>query len=131
MQLSCGCAAGRPARLRLQEMPGELKGDAAAAARHYDEHAEAEAARLERYSPIEYAIALRYLGRFVPERAAVAEVGVGAGHYSEFLARRGRNTGGAGVLGSLFVCGPEGVISWPSVHCEPDNVDRAPGERTP
>jgi SAM-dependent methyltransferase len=29
------------------------------------------------------------LQRFVPERAAVAEVGVGAGHYSEFLARRG------------------------------------------
>ena len=70
-------------------MPGELKGDAAAVARHYDEHSQSEEARLERYSPVEYAITLRYLSRFVPEHAAVAEVGVGAGHYSEFLARRG------------------------------------------
>jgi ubiquinone/menaquinone biosynthesis C-methylase UbiE len=70
-------------------MARELDGDAAAVARHYDEHAEAEAARLERYSPIEYAITLRTLRRFVPEHAGVAEVGVGTGHYSEFLARRG------------------------------------------
>ncbi len=74
----------------MQEMPlSGLQGDAAAVALHYDRHAQAEAARLERYSPVEYAITLRYLQRFVPERAAVAEVGVGAGHYSEFLARRG------------------------------------------
>ena len=89
----CNSVAGArtPARLalRLHEVPGDLKGDAAAVARHYDEHAQAEAARLERYSPVEYAITLRYLARFVPEGAAVAEVGVGAGHYSEFLARRG------------------------------------------
>jgi SAM-dependent methyltransferase len=70
-------------------MPPELKGDAAAVARHYDQHPQSEAARLERFFPIEYAITLRYLARFVPEGAAVAEVGVGAGHYSEFLARRG------------------------------------------
>ena len=70
-------------------MSGELCGDAARAGRHYDEHAQAEAARLEGYSPVEYAITLRYLARNVPEGAAVADAGVGVGHYSEFLARRG------------------------------------------
>ncbi|HEY1203074.1 MAG: methyltransferase domain-containing protein [Bryobacteraceae bacterium] len=70
-------------------MPGELESDAAAVARHYDDHAQAEAARLEQYSPVEYAITLRYLARFVSQGAAVAEAGVGVGHYSEFLARRG------------------------------------------
>jgi hypothetical protein len=34
-------------------MLGELKADAAAVARHYDAHAQAEAARLERYRPAE------------------------------------------------------------------------------
>lgn len=70
-------------------MPDELKGDDAAVARHYDAHAQAEAARLEQASPVEYAITLRYLARYVPEGAAVADIGVGVGHYAEFLARRG------------------------------------------
>ena len=72
----------------MTHMSDELKGDAAEVARHYDRYAAAEAARLERFCPVEYAITRRYLARFVPEGAAVGEVGVGAGHYSEFLARR-------------------------------------------
>ncbi|HXP86778.1 MAG TPA: class I SAM-dependent methyltransferase [Bryobacteraceae bacterium] len=67
----------------------QLLGDAAAVGLHYDRYVDAESARLEQFCPVEYAITLQYLGRFVPERCRVAEIGVGAGHYSEFLARRG------------------------------------------
>jgi ubiquinone/menaquinone biosynthesis C-methylase UbiE len=67
----------------------QLEGDSAAAGLHYDRYVEAESARLEQFCPVEYATTLRYLGRFVPERCHVAEIGVGVGHYSEFLARRG------------------------------------------
>src|SRR5579871_5203565 len=66
-----------------------LRGDSAHTGLHYDRNVEAEAARLEQYSPVEYAITLRYLERFIPKGARVAEIGVGVGHYSEFLARRG------------------------------------------
>ena len=38
--------------------------------------------------PVEYEIILRYLARFIPEHVEVAEVRVGVGHYSEFLASR-------------------------------------------
>ncbi|HEY1755520.1 MAG TPA: hypothetical protein VGG72_09000 [Bryobacteraceae bacterium] len=44
-----------------------LAGDAAAVGRHYDRFVEAERVRLEDFCPIEYAITLRYLGRFIPE----------------------------------------------------------------
>jgi ubiquinone/menaquinone biosynthesis C-methylase UbiE len=66
-----------------------LEGDAEATGQHYDQIVEAERARLEQFSPVEYAITLRYLERFVPAGCQVAEIGVGVGHYSEFLARRG------------------------------------------
>jgi SAM-dependent methyltransferase len=66
-----------------------LKGNAARVGTHYDKHVPAEAARLEQFCPVEYAITLRYLSRFIPECGKVVEIGVGAGHYSEFLARRG------------------------------------------
>jgi SAM-dependent methyltransferase len=66
-----------------------LDGDAAVVGQHYDLYAEAERARLEQFCPVEYAITQRYLDRFVPERCHVAEIGVGVGHYSELLARRG------------------------------------------
>jgi SAM-dependent methyltransferase len=48
-----------------------------------------EMERLEKYAPVEYAITRRYLLHFIPEDAIVADVGVGVGHYSELLARRG------------------------------------------
>jgi len=55
--------------------------------REYDEND--EAARLDREDPIEYAITTRYLQRYVPDGATVADIGVGGGQYSELLARRG------------------------------------------
>ncbi len=54
--------------------------------REYDEND--EAARLDREDPIEYAITARYLQRYVPDGAVVADIGVGGGQYSELLARR-------------------------------------------
>ncbi|HAH01190.1 MAG TPA: hypothetical protein DCL75_20610 [Ktedonobacter sp.] len=53
----------------------------------YGFHFEME--RLEKHNPVEYAITKRYLLRYVPEGATVADVGVGVGHYSELLASRG------------------------------------------
>lgn len=48
-----------------------------------------EMQRLEKFAPVEYAITKRYLLRYIPEGATVADVGVGVGHYSELLASRG------------------------------------------
>jgi SAM-dependent methyltransferase len=48
-----------------------------------------EATRLERGSIVEYHITARYLDRHVADSWIVADVGVGVGHYSEMLARRG------------------------------------------
>src|SRR5581483_1179116 len=61
--------------LRPQRAP--LAGDAAAVGRHYNRHTAAEALRLEKYFPVEYAITARYLERYIPENCAVAEIGVG------------------------------------------------------
>jgi len=47
-----------------------------------------ENVRLDTGSAIEYAITARYLQRYVPDGATVADIGVGVGHYSELLARR-------------------------------------------
>jgi 2-polyprenyl-3-methyl-5-hydroxy-6-metoxy-1,4-benzoquinol methylase len=70
--------------------PGKpaLTGDPEKVGRHYDQIWEMEATRLEIWSPGEYGITLRYLRRYVPDGAAVADIGVGVGHYSEALARR-------------------------------------------
>lgn len=50
-----------------------------------------EMERLEKFAPIEYAITKRYLLRYVPEGATIADIGVGVGHYSELLASQGSN----------------------------------------
>ncbi len=50
---------------------------------------EFEKTRLERDAPVEWAMTARYLERYVPRRATVADIGVGVGHYAELLARRG------------------------------------------
>lgn len=48
-----------------------------------------EMERLEKFAPVEFSITKRYLLRYIPEGATVADVGVGVGHYSELLASRG------------------------------------------
>ncbi len=58
--------------------------------RHYDENIfEFESVRLPQYCPVEYAITVRQLNRWVPDGSLVAEIGVGGGYYSALLARRG------------------------------------------
>jgi ubiquinone/menaquinone biosynthesis C-methylase UbiE len=59
-------------------------------AKHYDETAfEQELVRLPSNCPVELAVTLRWLARISRKGDVVAEIGVGGGHYTEFLARRG------------------------------------------
>jgi len=59
-------------------------------ARHYNERGfDDELVRLPQECPVEMAITKRWLGRVVKAGDKVCEIGVGGGHYSEFLARRG------------------------------------------
>jgi len=48
-----------------------------------------ESVRLTKYCPVEFAITSRYLQRWVPQGAKVAEIGVGVGHYSKLLTSQG------------------------------------------
>jgi ubiquinone/menaquinone biosynthesis C-methylase UbiE len=66
-----------------------------------------EMERLEKYAPVEYAITKRYLQRYIPEGAVVADVGVGVGHYSELLARRGSNVHLVDVASRLLTAAQE------------------------
>jgi SAM-dependent methyltransferase len=57
---------------------------------HYDGAAyEFELSRLQTHGPVERAMTERVLARLVPRDSTVADVGVGAGHYDEFLAGLG------------------------------------------
>lgn len=57
---------------------------------HYDGAGyDFEVTRLEKLGPVERAMTERVLARLIPAGSVVADVGVGAGHYDEFLARRG------------------------------------------
>lgn len=47
-----------------------------------------ETRRLSEESPVEYALTLRWLDRWIAEGAVVADIGVGVGHYARHLARR-------------------------------------------
>lgn len=68
----------------------ELSGQEAAVAKHYDEVIfDYELERLPNDCPVEYEITTRYLTRFLSAGSVVAEVGVGGGAYSVFLARQG------------------------------------------
>jgi ubiquinone/menaquinone biosynthesis C-methylase UbiE len=59
-------------------------------AKHYDGTAfEKELVRLPNDCPVELAVTLRWLARISRKGDVVAEIGVGGGHYTEFLARRG------------------------------------------
>ena len=56
-------------------------------ARHYDEAAfEAEQVRLPQDCPVELGVTRRWLTRVAKAGDVVAEIGVGGGHYTEFLA---------------------------------------------
>ena len=64
--------------------------DAESTGQHYNQSAfEFEVTRLTECSPVEFAVTRRMLDRWIPAGAAVAEIGVGVGHYSEHLAARG------------------------------------------
>ena len=58
-------------------------------ARHYNDRIfDYESVRLTQYAPIEFALTKRYLNKIVPNGAVVADIGVGTGHYAEFLAKK-------------------------------------------
>jgi S-adenosylmethionine-dependent methyltransferase len=63
----------------------------AAVGAHYDgdEGYALEVARLETLGPVERAMTERVLARLIRSGSVVADLGVGAGHYDEFLALRG------------------------------------------
>jgi ubiquinone/menaquinone biosynthesis C-methylase UbiE len=68
----------------------ELSEHEAAIGRHYDEVVlDYELKRLSTECLVEYAITTRYLARLLSAAAVVAEVGVGSGDYTVFLAGRG------------------------------------------
>jgi SAM-dependent methyltransferase len=59
-------------------------------AEHYSQAAfEFEVKRLSELCPVEFETTKRMLDRWIPDGARIAEIGVGVGHYSEHLARRG------------------------------------------
>ena len=59
-------------------------------AEHYSQIAfDFETKRLPELCPVEFAMTKRMLDRWIPDGAQVAEIGVGVGHYSEYLAARG------------------------------------------
>lgn len=58
-------------------------------AQHYESILDYEKIRLEQDSPIEFAITLRVLDHWIQSKAIVMDVGVGVGHYSLYLAKKG------------------------------------------
>lgn len=68
----------------------ELNKNEETVAHHYDQVAfEYEQQRLTTSSLVEFAITVRYLQRYLPSSARVAELGVGSGQYTEVLAHKG------------------------------------------
>jgi len=68
-----------------------MKDEEIAVGWHYDQNILAyEQDRLELLCPVEFALMLRALSRFMPHSAKVAvDIGVGSGAYSSWLASRG------------------------------------------
>ena len=75
--------------MRDKSRESSVTGEPDLVGRHYDRICDLETSRLEKWSPVEYRITLRYLSRYLPDGSVVAEVGVGGGLYSEHLLRRG------------------------------------------
>jgi ubiquinone/menaquinone biosynthesis C-methylase UbiE len=55
---------------------------------HYNNILEYEIDRLIKYSPVEYAITVRFINRYIPNNVIVGEVGVGGGLYTQLLAKK-------------------------------------------
>jgi SAM-dependent methyltransferase len=55
---------------------------------HYDSSSHLEADRLRLRSPVEFEVTKKCLERWLPAYGSAADIGVGAGHYAEFLARK-------------------------------------------
>ena len=70
-----------------------------------------EKERLEKFAPVEYAMTRRYLQRYISEGATIADVGVGTGHYSELLAKKGCNIHLVDVAPGLLEVAHERLIS--------------------
>ena len=72
------------------EIGKAMNSEESAVGKHYDDNILAyELDRLERHCPVEFALTLRALARWVPPGASVAlDVGVGSGAYSSWLASR-------------------------------------------
>lgn len=72
------------------DLPNQIQENVA---RHYDSDWTFgyESVRLTQYALIEFAIITRYLDRFILNKATVADIGVGTGHYAESLAQRDCN----------------------------------------
>jgi S-adenosylmethionine-dependent methyltransferase len=67
----------------------QMSEEESAVGRYYNESIfEDELVRLPRDCPVELAVTRRWLGRVAKAGHVVAEIGVGGGHYSEFLARK-------------------------------------------
>ena len=68
-----------------------MKDEETAVGRHYDKNVLAyEQDHLQLHCPVEFALTLRALSRFVPHSAKIAvDIGVGLGAYSSWPASRG------------------------------------------
>jgi ubiquinone/menaquinone biosynthesis C-methylase UbiE len=55
---------------------------------HYDNIMSSEVDRLINCHPVEYAITVRLINRYIPDNAIVGEVGVGGGYYTKLLAMK-------------------------------------------
>lgn len=72
------------------KMTIQLDAQAERVAKHYTDHVFSyEKIRLEQDSPVEFALTKKALDRWVKEDSIVLDVGVGVGHYDEYLAKRG------------------------------------------
>ncbi|WP_026069542.1 class I SAM-dependent methyltransferase [Legionella tunisiensis] len=57
--------------------------------KHYEKNViEYEKIRLERDSPVEFALTLRKFSQYIPKGSVVIDIGIGVGHYAEYLAKR-------------------------------------------
>lgn len=57
-------------------------------AQHYQENSAYQLTRLEKDSPVEYAITLRKLAKWIKSGSNIADIGAGPGHYALHLAHR-------------------------------------------